>query len=117
MTHPEMVRRLVQDPDKILDRLTPERVDYMHACLGIVTEAGELADACKKVIIYQQNVDYENLMEELGDLEFYMEQLRQCFGISREETLARNVDKLAKRYPGLEYSNEAAKARRDKVTA
>lgn len=35
-------------------------------------------------------------------------------GVTRHEARARNMDKLAKRYPGFEYSNQAASARADK---
>jgi hypothetical protein len=55
-----------------------------------------------------------NVIEELGDLEFYMEQLRQALLLSREETLAANIAKLSKRYEGLNYSDAAAQARADK---
>ena len=53
------------------------------------------------------------MIEELGDLEFYMQGLRDALKITREETLKINMQKLEKRYGGL-YSNEAAQARADK---
>jgi uncharacterized protein YabN with tetrapyrrole methylase and pyrophosphatase domain len=54
------------------------------------------------------------MVEELGDLEFYMERIRQIVGITREETLKANIEKLSVRY-GKTYSNEAAQARADKA--
>ncbi|MDR8269105.1 nucleotide pyrophosphohydrolase, partial [Acinetobacter baumannii] len=56
-------------------------------------------------------------IEELGDLEFYMERIRQIIGVSREETIAANMAKLGKRYSKGTYSNEQAQARADKVEA
>jgi hypothetical protein len=58
------------------------------------------------------------VIEELGDLEFYMEGLRQGFGITREEVLTTNIYKLAlgpkARYKGGKYSDKAAQDRADK---
>ena len=45
--------------------------------VGVSGEAGELLDAVKKAVIYRKPLDLENVIEELGDLEFYMEGLRQ----------------------------------------
>lgn len=86
----------------------------MHAAVGIAGEAGELLDAVKKVWAYGKPLDRENAIEELGDLEFYMEALRQQIGVSREQVLQANQEKLAKRYPGLRYSNSLAQQRLDK---
>ena len=64
--------------------------------------------------IYGKPLDRENVIEELGDLEFYMEGLRQGLGITREETLQANVAKLGARYAAGKYSDKAAIARADK---
>ena len=54
------------------------------------------------------------MIEELGDLEFYMEGLRQGLGITRQETIDANVERLSKRYEGLRYSDKSAQLRADK---
>lgn len=113
--HEDMVRTLVKKPADIMPQLTEEKVDLIHAIMGISGEAGELLDAIKKAAIYDKPLDRENVVEELGDLEFYIEQLRQRLGITREETLDANIDKLRKRYEGFVYSDQAAHARKDKV--
>ena len=77
-------------------------------------EAGELFDAIKKYVIYEKNLDMNNVVEELGDIEFYLEGVRASLGITRLETLAHNVLKLDQRY-GEGYSNSAAQERADKV--
>ena len=114
--HAEMVRTLVKPGAAILEQLDPSKVDAMHAAIGIAGEAGELLDGVKKHVIYNKPLDRENITEELGDLEFYMEQLRQNIGVTREETLAANMAKLAVRYNGMRYSDQAAQDRVDKVT-
>lgn len=113
-THAEMVSALVADPQKILDRLSPEALNLLHMAVGISGEAGEILDAVKKLAIYDKPLDVENVIEELGDLEFYMEGLRQAVGVTRQEVLNANMSKLGVRYPGFEFSTAAAIARADK---
>lgn len=84
-----------------------------HAVSGISGEAGELLDAIKKAVIYRKPLDRVNVIEELGDIEFYLEHLRQVIGISREETIVANEAKLSVRYNG-KYSNQSAQDRKDK---
>lgn len=112
--HALMVRTLRKDPRQILNEITAARMNLLHAAVGISGEAGELLDAVKKACIYNKSIDTGNIIEELGDLEFYMEQLRQELGITRTECLAANMTKLAVRYEGMKFSNEAAHARKDK---
>lgn len=114
-THAQMVEGLVKSPYRILESLTASQVDLVHAVLGISGEAGELLDAVKKHAIYGKELDRENVIEELGDLEFYMEQLRQRLDIRREETLEHNMAKLGERYKGHRYSDEQAISRNDKA--
>lgn len=112
--HATMVRGLVKPGRDILDSLTPEKCDAWHMASCIPGEAGELFDAVKKHVIYGKDLDRDNVVEELGDLEFYMEGLRQRLGITREETIDANIAKLSVRYAGLRYSDAAARERADK---
>jgi len=111
--HSSLVYTLVKDPVDILDSLDYEKMNLIHAILGVSGEAGELLDAIKKHCIYNKPLDVENVIEELGDLEFYLEQLRQILNISREDTLTANVLKLRKRYPSG-YTDKHAQQRLDK---
>ena len=88
----------------------------LHAALGCAGEAGELADAIKREYIYGKARDRENIVEELGDLRFYMQAVMNHYGIAESEILQANGDKLAKRYNGLRYSDSAAINRADKTT-
>lgn len=115
INHSEMVKILAKKGDLILAELSPEQMHNLHMAVGVAGEAGELLDAIKKTAIYQKPIDRENVVEELGDLEFYMEGLRQGCGITREETLDHNINKLGKRYKDFKYSNERAQERADKV--
>ena len=112
-THPELVKALLQPGSAIHDAMTPLDAHLIHMVLGISGEAGELLDAVKKATIYRKPLDRANVIEELGDLEFYMEGLRAALDISREDTLDHNIKKLSIRY-GKTYSNQAAIERADK---
>lgn len=86
----------------------------LHAAVGVSGEAGELLDAVKKTWAYGKPLDRDNVIEELGDLEFYMEALRQALGITRDETLIQNQKKLGVRYASGVYSDQHAIERKDK---
>ena len=111
----EMVDKLAKTGEEIIKTMTGDHAALMHHTFGIAGEAGELLDAIKKHIIYNKPLDLVNVIEELGDIEFYMEGLRQELGISRQETINYNAAKLAKRYPNYEYSNTRAQERADKA--
>ena len=85
-----------------------------HATRGIADEAGEINSCVKKHLDYKQELDLENLIEELGDMRFYMQAIQNLYGISDTVILQANAKKLAKRYKNLEYTDEQAKFRRDK---
>lgn len=113
VNHAEMVRVLAKPGVDIVNQLTPQNAHLWHMASCICGESGELFDAIKKGSIYGKAIDRENVVEELGDLEFYMEGLRQGLGITREETIEQNIAKLSERY-GKAYSNQAAIDRVDK---
>lgn len=114
ITHAEMVKRLVKSGQQIIDELTPQKAHLWHMSSCIPSEGGELFDACKRYIIYNKELDRENVIEELGDLEFYMEGVRQSLDITREETIAANINKLGKRYNNFNYTDKQAQERADK---
>lgn len=115
--HAEMVTLLRKPAEHIHADLTAKKIDVWHAATGIVGEAGELIDAIKKHVIYNKELDIKNVIEELGDIEFYMEQLRQALNITREETIQANLDKLNVRYAEGKFTDKQAQNRADKVAA
>lgn len=114
MDHSEMVNQLAKPGITIAKELDPIGAHLVHMAMGISGEAGELIDAVKKSVIYRFPIDMENIVEELGDLEFYMEGFRQGLGITREETIEANIEKLGRRYEKHVYSDQAAQDRADK---
>jgi NTP pyrophosphatase (non-canonical NTP hydrolase) len=112
--HSLMVNSLAKDGKNIISSLTPQSAHLWHMASALCGEAGELFDAIKKSVIYEKELDIENVIEELGDIEFYLEGLRSSLEVTRLQTLAHNIFKLDRRY-GEEYSDEAAQERADKV--
>lgn len=113
-THDLMVWTLAKDGAEIKAELTDAEAHLWHMATGVAGEAGELLDAIKKAVVYRKPLDWNNVVEELGDLEFYMSGIRQAVNVSREEILAANIDKLMKRHHKGVYSNQTAIERADK---
>ena len=110
----EFVDSLVKPGEQMCEEITPFKAHLNHMAMLLAGECGELVDAIKKHTIYGKDLDYVNVIEELGDIEFALEAIRKAFTIHREEVLAHNVDKLTKRYNEGRYSDQAAKDRADK---
>lgn len=100
----------------VLNLFKPEsRKDMcLHAALGVCGEAGELADALKKEWVYGKTKDEMNIIEELGDLRFYMQAIMNLYGINEQLVLQANAAKLGKRYGQMKFSSVDAIARADK---
>lgn len=114
-TYAEFVAALAKPGQAIQSTLTPEKVDLLHMTIGVSGEAGELMDAVKKHVVYNKALDRENIVEELGDLKFYLQGIMNNLSITAEEIETHNRNKLAARYTGLVYTDKAAQDRVDKV--
>lgn len=82
----------------------------LHACMGAVTETGELLDACKKSMFYGKQLDKVNLAEEIGDVFWYAAILCDELGVTFEEVFEVNINKLKKRY-AEKFTDEEAEVR------
>lgn len=114
-SHSKLVSDLAKSGQHIIQDLNPTKAHLVHMALGVAGEAGELLDALKRHAIYGKALDRENVIEELGDLEFYLEGIRAALDISRDRVIESNIAKLRKRYPEGAYTNHAAIVRADKV--
>lgn len=113
----DMVAALVKPGEEIIEQTTPIHAHLNHMAMLLSGEVGELVDAIKKHTIYGKELDFVNVIEELGDIEFALEAIRKSLEIHRDEALAMNMEKLMKRYPEGKFSNADAQARADKVEA
>ena len=71
----------------------------MNGALGLCGEAGEVADLIKKATFQGHELDKEKLIEELGDVAWYLAIAAEALGVTLGEVLERNVKKLEARYP------------------
>lgn len=94
--------------------ISPKQADLLHMAVGIAGEAGELLEAVLTHILTNDEIDTENVIEELGDIEFFMEGFRQNQNITRDETISNNISKLSIRYGSGSYSDNEAQSRADK---
>lgn len=69
--------------------------------LGLAGEAGEVADLIKKVTCQGHDLDElrQKLIEELGDISWYVALGCTVLGVPMEDVLAQNIDKLKKTLP------------------
>lgn len=86
----------------------------LHAQLGVASESGELADAVKKWLIYNQDRDELNIFEECGDLMWYISLMLSACNYTLEECMEQNIEKLKIRYPH-KFTEQDAKERKDKI--
>jgi len=106
--------------DNFVKNLLKADTDQMmkiHAAVGVAGESGELLDAVKKVYIYGQTLTAErlnNIIEEMGDIEFYLQAMRNLFSLDRQMVLNLNAIKLSKRYRDLTFTVGESIKRRDK---
>jgi len=89
--------------------------ELIHGCMGLMGEVGELIDAFKKHVYYGKQLDLSNVVEELGDIAYYIEAIRQNLGVDELDILEGNLVKLEKRYPGQVFTESRAIERADKV--
>jgi len=79
----------------------PERL--LTAALGICAEGGEFTEVIKKCVFQGKPMDEQakyHLKRELGDILFYVAQACIALGISMDDVIETNIEKLEARYPG-----------------
>lgn len=85
----------------------PEEEKLKMLAMGIAGEAGEIVDKLKKVLFHGHEMSIDELVLELGDLEYYLQHLKKHYKISDERVYIENIIKLRKRYPEG-FSEEAS---------
>jgi len=80
---------------------TDPQMDKTICVLGIAGEAGEVVEKWKKIVAYKGGViseeDKAELAKELGDVVWYIAVLAHNLGLSFDDVMQRNVEKLQSR--------------------
>ena len=67
--------------------------------LGLAGESGEVADHIKKFVGQGHELDRDHVVEECGDVLWYVALTLQAVGSDMDTCMRHNVDKLMSRYP------------------
>ena len=81
------------------------------SALGLAGEAGEVADLIKKMIGHGHSIPKAKLLDEIGDVLWYIADICSKLGLDMEKAASGNIAKLAKRYPDG-FSEERSKNRK-----
>ena len=73
--------------------------DITIAALGLAGESGEVADLVKKWLGHGHDLDREKVLEELGDILWYLAEFVSLLNGSLSDVAADCIAKLEKRYP------------------
>lgn len=71
----------------------------INGLLGLNGEVGEVTDIFKKHLFQGHNLNREEVIEEMGDVLWYMAELCTGLNISMEQVAISNIEKLKRRYP------------------
>ena len=88
---------------RLAQRTSSKKVDrldrILNGLMGLNGEAGECIDILKKYFYQGHELDKEKLIDELGDVLWYIAETCEGIGVTMEEIAKRNIEKLRKRYP------------------
>jgi len=109
----EILRTINSDFNSIRDRLSsPNSLKLLNALVGLAGESGEALDLMKKLVFHGTPLDEKKLLNELGDVRYYLELALSVLNKDIKDIEEMNSDKLRKRYPEG-FSERAAVERKD----
>lgn len=80
----------------------------IHAIIGVITEAGELAEILAERLTGQtERIDVPHVGEEMGDILWYVAE-SAAHGTPMSEMMAKNIEKLRIRFPNKFDAEDAA---------
>ena len=77
-----------------------------NGVLGLAGESGECCDIIKKYKYQGHELNRDDLIEELGDVLWYIAETCLGLDVTLEEVALKNLDKLHKRYHGSTFHKE-----------
>ena len=67
-------------------------LELSYLCLGLASEAGEVAGLMKKELRDSPEFDATKWIAEIGDVVWYVTRLIDCFGLTLDEVMQANTD-------------------------
>lgn len=81
-----------------------DRDTLINGVMGLCGESGEVIDLVKKHLAQGFPLDREHIVKELGDVMWYIAEIATVMGVTMEEIMEANIEKLRRRYPdGFSY--------------
>jgi NTP pyrophosphatase (non-canonical NTP hydrolase) len=77
------------------DAFASERL--IHAALGVTSEAGELANEIKKLVVFGRTMDRAAVLGECGDILWFVTLALDAIGLTLEQAMDANIAKLTTR--------------------
>lgn len=71
----------------------------LNGILGLAGETGEVADILKKHLFQGHELDQNKLIDELSDVCWYIAITAHAIGVTLDDVMQHNIEKLMKRYP------------------
>ena len=84
---------------KVVSEEADNRDILINGTMGICSEAGEAINIVKKYLTKAAPLDRSKLVEELGDVAWYIAEVATALGLDLEDVFARNIGKLKMRHP------------------
>lgn len=92
-----------EEYQRLAQRTSSEKMQLIekieNGLMGLNGEAGEAIDVLKKHKFQGHQLDRNKIIEELGDVLWYIAETCEGLGVSMEEVASFNIEKLKKRYP------------------
>ena len=85
-----------------------------NMCMGLAGEIGEVIDIMKKHIYQGKELDITDVIEEVGDVLWYIANFCNVNNITMDECMESNIKKLRKRFPNG-FTIKDANQRKDKT--
>lgn len=78
---------------------TDKMDQLINGVMGLNGESGEVIDIVKKYLYQGHTLDIDKLINELGDVQWYINLIADAINVSLEDIAKHNISKLEKRYP------------------
>ncbi len=85
---------------KTLNKDLDEREVLINGVMGLCGESGEVIDIVKKHISQGHSLNKDKIVEELGDVLWYIAELATILNVTIEDIMKYNINKLSQRYEG-----------------
>lgn len=85
----------------------------LNGLMGLNGEAGECIDAYKKHLFQGHDLDTNKLIDEVGDVLWYIAEIAEGLNISIEEIAYKNIKKLENRYKKNKFNKQESIQRKE----